>query len=407
MAVAVIVGAGASGTSAALALREVGWTGPIHLIGDEQYVPYDRRLLSKPGKSKSATLRSMVTADQLKSAEINLCLGIEVIKIDRLNKVVHLADGGECPYDKLLLALGSAPVIPKCIGSEQIRSISSFDDARWLTTAVAPDCRVLIVGAGFVGLELGATLRSWGADVTIVELRQHVLRNLAPAAISDRIVSTHCREGIDFRFGQSVRSVDGPSVTLGDGSILGVDLVIAAIGSKPKSKLAVASGLRTDGGIIVNRQFQSSDKSIYAAGDCSVLSTVEGVEYQNSSGWMSAIAQGESAAKCMVGSIDEPRREFPLISRQYDFELQIAGHTRNDDEFITREGIGSTAVFGFSRDCVLTGVSGWGDPQETTSIIEAATPLIGRRFGPLRYRLADRNVNFRKLLRTSRKSSGT
>lgn len=403
MKAAVVIGAGACGTHAALALRHEGWAGPIHLIGAETYCPYDRSVLSKPGNSPRAILRLISNPSTYDSEKITLHVGSNAVSIDAAKKTVALNDGTYVAYEKLLIATGARPLELSCEGHERARTISTFEDAQWLSSAAAVGKNAVIVGSGLLGMELAATLRTWGLNVTIIEVEKRGLNETIPQEFADRLVGHHCSEGVTFRFGRRVRHIGSESVELDDGSRVVADLVISAIGTRSRTAIAQTCDLTVDRGIVVNQRFQTTDPAIFAAGDCAIICDSENLKPFRSSHWLTAKSQGEAAARSMLNK-DPGCLVLPTIkSSQYDMMLLISGSPLGGDEIIVRAGADYTLLFNIDMEGRVMGVSALGKSGSVDAIMQSAEPLISRRFGEGRFRLADANTDLRKLLRRTRK----
>ena len=399
-----IIGSGVCGTNAALTLRREGWDGPIDLIGDEPFYPYDRTALSKPGSSPSAVLRLITEPSAFEVRRISFHMGKKATSIDASKKMVHLDDGSCIEFEKLLIATGARPRKLNCEGYERAHTISNFEDAQWLTSMATPGKSVVLVGAGLLGLELAATLNGWGLKVAIVEAELRALANTVPPELADRLVSRHCSEGATFRFGRRVRSINPHSVELDDGSSIEADFVIAAIGHAPRTNIAKTCDLGGDHGIIVDQRFRTDDSCIFAAGDCAVVSGVAGMKSVRSEHWLTAKAQGEGAARSMLGKEIGNRGPLRILSHQYDLMLATVGSPLRGAETVARTTRDYTLLFNFDLDGTALGVSALGKTGSIDTIMGKASSLVGRRFGQGRFRLADTGADIGSLLRTSRKT---
>ncbi len=258
----VIIGAGECGVRAAFALRESGFDGDISILSSEHWLPYERPPLSKSGTSEPKPIRAMSDYD---AAHIDLYLGLEVEAIHPTVKQVQ-AGGNTLAYDKLLLATGAQarrePAFASC------HTLRTADDAAVLLNRLAAGQRVGIIGAGFIGLELAATARLSGADVSVFQVGPQVLARAVPHQIADMVTVRHRAEGVHLRLDAPVVAADATSITLACGERLTFDTVIAGIGSVPNVDLAQRAGLWVKNGIQVDHCLRTSDPNIFAAGDC-------------------------------------------------------------------------------------------------------------------------------------------
>jgi 3-phenylpropionate/trans-cinnamate dioxygenase ferredoxin reductase component len=258
----VIIGAGECGVRAAFALQETGFDGEITILGSERQLPYERPPISKNGGLVPKPIRA--TADY-QVARIDLRLGAEVEAIHPIEKHVQVG-GGILTYDKLLIATGArARLEPAFAGCRTMRT--SVDAAELLPRLVHGQ-RLGIIGAGFIGLELAATARSAGADVSVFQVGPQVLARAVPHQIADLVADRHCAEGVQLHLDASVVAADATSITLANGERRTFDTVIAGIGSVPNVELALRAGLRVKNGITVDHCLRTSDPHVFAAGDC-------------------------------------------------------------------------------------------------------------------------------------------
>jgi 3-phenylpropionate/trans-cinnamate dioxygenase ferredoxin reductase subunit len=388
----VIVGAGLAGAKTAEALRGQGFAGRITLVGNEAHRPYDRPPLSKEylaGKSD----RDAVFVHQpgwYADNDIDLRLGFEVTGIDRRARQVRLAGSEAIGYDRLLLATGSSPRRLPLPGADAagVHHLRRLEDSEALQNVIRQSERLVVIGAGWIGLEVAATARTAGLDVTVVEAAPlPLLRVLGPevAAVFARLHRDH---GVDLRFQAQVSEithsagqVDG--VRLGDGSHLPADAVLVAIGVEPNIGLAVDAGLDVHNGIVVDDALHTNDAHILAAGDVAnafhpLLGRHIRVEH-----WANALNQGPAAARTMLGGTD-PYDTLPYFySDQYDVGMEYAGHARTWDRVVfrgdpaTREFI----AFWIVEDRVVAGmnVNVWDVIDDIQGLIRARVAVDDRR----------------------------
>lgn len=403
----VIVGAGECGARAALALRDEGYTGPVTLIGAEPHLPYERPPLSKDTMSDEAEpiLKHVAAPERLAEAGIAHLVSTEVRSIDRQAKRVILADGISLDYEKLLLATGSSPRrLPLAETSRRCVYLRTFDDALAIRTHLRAGVRVVIVGGGFIGLELAASARQLGCPVTVVEAQPRILMRGVPAEIAEIIHAAHAAMGVHFFCGKGITAIEdvvaGVRIQLADGHAVEGDLCIVGIGAVPNVMLAEATGLVIDNGIAVDAYLRSSDPSIFAAGDCcSFPLALYGGRRVRLEAWRNAQEQGALAARNMLGA-GEAHSAVPWFwSDQYDLGLQIAGLPDEGVEIVRREmGEGSMILFHLAVDGRLVAASGIGPGNAVARDIRLAEMLIAKRAYPPREKLAAPDTKLKALL---------
>ncbi len=330
----VIVGASLAGAKAAETLREEGFDGTVVLIGEETERPYERPPLSKGyllGKAAKSSI--YVHEDAWYAARgINLLLGTAVTAIDRSGGRVELADGSAIGYDRLLLTTGASPRRLDVPGGDLggVRYLRTAGDSERLGAALADAGRVVIVGAGWIGLEVAAAAREQGCDVTVVEPEPGVLlRSLGPE-VAGTFEELHRVHGVTFRFGEGVTELRGAAgrvtaAITSAGAELPADLVVVGIGAVPNTALASVAGLEVSNGIIVDAALRTSDPAIWAAGDVAnafnpLLGRRIRVEH-----WANALNGGPAAARSMLGQEVSYDRVPYFFSDQYELGMETCG----------------------------------------------------------------------------------
>ncbi|KRE39132.1 hypothetical protein ASG73_01925 [Janibacter sp. Soil728] len=327
----VVVGAGECGTHAAMALRDKGFDGEITLIGRESVHAYERPPLSKGALAvDEMALVHPWTPEQLAQAHIDLRLGVEVMGIDlEAGTVTTTADAGgeeEIPWDRLLLALGSDP---RRLQLDEVTYLRTHEDAEALRALLHPDGHLLVVGAGFIGLEIAAGARERGMDVTVVEAGSRALGRIVPEEVAAQVVALHEAHGVPLRVATTVtglrREGDRVRAVLSDGDELLVDAVVAGIGATPTTALAEAAGLLVDDGIVVDEALRTSDPRVFAAGDCASFPDARSGGRVRLESWRNAHDQAETAAASMLGQTEAHVAVPWFWSDQYDQMLSVAG----------------------------------------------------------------------------------
>ena len=339
----VIVGAGHAGSQAAASLRQEGYDGRIALLSDEHDLPYHKPPLSKAFlKAPENPALVLRNADFYGDNDIEIVFGATVAEIDRAGRTVRLADGSTMPYAQLVLATGSRPRIPPLPGAtlDGIVSLRTLSDARRLNELRGKAGDVVIVGGGFIGMELAHTLTALGHAVTVVEAAPRVLARSVAPAVSGHVNARSTASGIDIVLGAKVTAFEGANgrvthVRLGDGHVLPADLVILGVGAAPNVETAVAAGLRQDNGIAVDAHMRSSDPSILAIGDCTSFSHWQAGRQLRLESVQNATDQAKNAAKTIAGRPVPYRDVAWFWSDQGDMKLQTAGLAFDCDRLVT------------------------------------------------------------------------
>lgn len=402
----VIIGAGECGARAAFALREKGFQGKVTLVGTEPFAPYERPSLSKSSLSELQEPKLVAAKEKYQQSGIELLTGMDAVAIDLERKSVSLSSGQEIAYDKLLIATGASarrlPGMPA--QSRHIMSLRTHHDAVVIRRYLEPGKHVLIIGGGFIGLEVAATARSLGARATLVEGLERVLKRGVPQEIAEVISARHALEGVDLRCGVAIAGVEesdtGVTIELETGEILDADLVLVGIGAVPNTDLAERSGLAIENGIAVDQYLQTSAAGVYAAGDCcSFPLALYGDRRVRLESWRNAQEQGTLAAANMMG-ISEPVSSVPWFwSDQYDLTLQIAGLAEGAVTHLRREiGEGSFIVFHLDADGRLLAASGVGPGNSVARDIRLAEMLIAARARPDPAALVAPGIKLKSLL---------
>jgi 3-phenylpropionate/trans-cinnamate dioxygenase ferredoxin reductase subunit len=404
----IIVGAGECGARAAFALRENGYAGPVTLVGEEAHLPYERPPLSKDALhgEEEPEPKWVGLAGRFAEQGISVLTGREAVEIDRSAKTVRLSDGSALAYDRLLLATGALPrklplaadAGPRCV------TLRSFDDALAIRRLLVAGMRLVVIGGGFIGLELAASAAKRGAAVTVIEAQPRVLMRGVPEEIASVVAERHRAEGADIWAGAAIASIsgdaDGARVALADGTELAADLLVVGIGAVPVTGLAEAAGLAIDNGIAVDRHLRTSDPDIFAAGDCcSFPLEIYGGRRVRLESWRNAQEQGTLAAKNMLGA-EEPISAVPWFwSDQHDLTLQIAGLAEGAERHIRRDlGDAAFILFHLAPDGRLLAASGIGPGNAVARDIRLAEMLIAKHARPDPKALASPDVKLKSLL---------
>ncbi len=402
----VIVGAGECGARAAFSLREKGFEDEISLIGTEPIAPYERPPLSKGGSGDAPEPKFVAALERYREQSIDLRLDATVTAINPAGKTIRLADGQTLHYDKLLLTTGAtARSFPGVDGAcHRIRMLRTHADAVALHAGLHPGRHIAIIGGGFIGLELAATARLRGAEVTVIEGLPRVLKRGVPEEIAEAITKRHRQEGVDIRCGQGIQAVheeaDKVVVRLANGEIISADLLLVGIGALPNVTLAAQAGLVIDNGIAVNERLETSIADIYAAGDCcSFPLALYGGRRVRLESWRNAQEQADLAAANMLGEGTEISAVPWFWSDQYDLTLQIAGLADEAAVHVRRDlDDGAFILFHLDGQGRLLAASGIGRGNAIARDIRLAEMLIAVRAHPDRDALAASTVKLKSLL---------
>lgn len=403
----VIVGAGQAGAAAAIALREEGWQDLIVLIDNESLGPYERPPLSKATLLEETDFgpKLLATPEHLAKLSVTYFQGCNVVSIDRAAHTVKLSDGTRLTYERLLLATGASPRklnIPAAQRS-RVATLRTYADALFIRRSIGPGCEAVIIGGGFIGLEVAASAVARGASVTVIEAGPRLLTRAVPAPIAELIRAKHELSGVRIETGSTVERVDAleghAKIILADGRTHLADLVVVGIGAAPNIELALAAGLAVDNGIAVDEMLATSDPDIFAAGDCCSFPHRLYGERIRLEAWRNAQRQGAAAAANLLGA-NRPYDDVPWFwSDQYDEVLQIAGLYREEHVSVARNlGAKGQLLFYLAADGRLTAACGFGSLGAIAKEIRFAELLIGRRLAPKAEALADPAINLKSLL---------
>jgi 3-phenylpropionate/trans-cinnamate dioxygenase ferredoxin reductase subunit len=339
----VIVGAGLAGAKAAEALRGLGFDGDITLIGAEARRPYERPPLSKDYLQGNATIDKVFVHPEAWYTQhrVDLRLGTTVSAVDRRAYEVVTGSGERVRYDKLLLATGSSPRRLTVPGAdlENVLYLRTVEDSDRMKQALAPGIRVVVIGAGWIGLETAAAARAAGADVTVLVNAELPLLRVLGSQIARVFADLHRDHDVDLRCGVSVTGIRSTAhgssvaaVTLAEGTEVPADLVIVGIGAIPNIELASAGGLQIDNGIVVDQQLRTSDPDVHAAGDIANAYHPFLAKHLRVEHWANALHQPAIAADAMIGGGSAYERLPYFFTDQYDLGMEYTGYVEKPNE---------------------------------------------------------------------------
>jgi 3-phenylpropionate/trans-cinnamate dioxygenase ferredoxin reductase component len=386
----VIVGAGHAGVQAAASLREDGFEGEIVLISDEQELPYQRPPLSKAFLKGEMDIHGLPLRAEayFRDQRIDLRLGVAAARIDRVQRRVETSDGRAIEYGHLILATGSRhrPLDVSGVDLPGVYKLRTIVDAKVIRARLASGLKLVVIGAGFVGLEIAATAAALGADVTVVEIARLMGRAVSPF-LSDFYLKAHGAFGARFRIGRGVAEIRGraraEAVALTDGEVLPADLFVVGVGVMAEDRLARECGLECANGVVVDALLATSDPAISAIGDCADFPNAALGFRTRLESVQNAVDQGKCVAARIVG---KPRAYGALAwfwSDQGDLKLTIAGLSHGVDKWVVRGDPATRAfsTFGFreGRLAVVESVNRAGDHAAAKRILGAGKILTAEQ----------------------------
>ncbi len=362
----IIIGGGQAGGQTAGCLRAGGFEGRIILIGEETYIPYERPPLSKGLLSGETPIEKtyLRNAEFYETRNIELMLDTRVSSIDRDSKTVHLENGKSLNYDKLVIATGSKVRHISLPGADKrgVFYVRTIADTLAIQQTMKAGANLVLVGAGYIGLEVAAVGIEAGCKVTVLEALDRVMARVAAPEVSDFYENVHLTAGVDLRKNVRISAFTGDDhvtgVQLEDGSIVPADLIVVGIGIMPDTELASAAGLEVENGIVVDEFGQTSDPNIWAAGDVTNHPNAILGQRIRLESVQNAMSQGKTVADAMCGN-PSPYAEVPWFwSDQYDLKLQIAGLWEPTDTVVLRGDV-STRKFSvyYLRDGAVVAVN--------------------------------------------------
>lgn len=402
-----VVGAGLAGAKAVEALRQAGFDGSVTLVGREAERPYDRPPLSKDFlRGELPRERVFVhPAGFYEENKVELRTGTEVTELDLDGGVATAvtADGRaeRFPFDALVLSTGSAPRRLPLPGAdlEGVHLLREIEDSERLHEAIAHASRVVVIGAGWIGCEVAASARQMGVDVDLVDVARLPLERQLGPEIAALYRDLHADHGVALHLSTGVEAIRGSGraeeVVLADGTRLAADVVVVGVGAVPHLELAVAAGLETGDGVLVDRHLQASHPAVYCAGDIAAVDhPVVGTRLRLEH-WSGALNQGPVAARNLLGANEDYVKVPYFYSDQYDFGMEFAGHAASYDEVVFRGDPGGRKFIAFFLDAGRVVAAMNANVWDVTDDLQR---LVASHARPPREKLVDPEVELASLL---------
>jgi 3-phenylpropionate/trans-cinnamate dioxygenase ferredoxin reductase component len=402
MPTVVIVGGNLTGGAAITTLRSEGFDGRIVVVGEELHPPYERPPLSK------GYLRGEENRDQTllhpeawyREQDVELRLGASAARLDPADRAIELSTEERVPYDQLLVATGgrNRPLDVPGAGLEGVHALRTLEDADRIRAEAGPGRTAVVVGAGFIGCEVAASLRQLGAEVDVVEALEAPLLRAVGLEVGRVIEGIHRDHGVRFHFGEGIQRFEGGhrverAVTTG-GRRLDCDFVVVGVGIQPNVEWLEGSGVQVDNGVLVDERCRTSVEDVYAAGDVAnhwhpLFRRRLRVEH-----WDNALKQGAAVARSILGSSDPFDDPHWFWSDQYEHELQSVGSAPDWNEMVVRGSMEARDfVIFYLKDGIVEAVVGLNrgkDVRRSTALVRARRPVD-------RALLRDEDVDLKRL----------
>jgi len=403
----VVIGASYAGIQGALSARDAGYAEPITVVADEAWLPYQRPPLSKDFLTELATEESLVLRDKafFDNKGIDLILGVRATDIDRQSRKILLGGHSALSFDKLLIGTGSHARKLAVPGADLggVRYLRTMQDAIELKASLRDASEIVVVGGGFIGLEVAASAGKLGKKVTVLESSSRLLERAVSPVVSEFLLDMHLQHGVDVMLGETVVSINGQngrvtSVSCGNSARLQADLILVGVGGLPNDQIAKDAGLDCSNGIAVDDHGRSSDPDIFAAGDCATHYNTFARDWLRLESVQNAQDQAKAAGLAIAGGTG-PYDSVPRFwSDQYDAKLQIVGISRNFDDQAIRGSIedGKFSVFYYrqGRLIAVDSVNRSGDQM-------AARRMIAGGISPSPDQIRDASFDLKSLLKSA------
>jgi 3-phenylpropionate/trans-cinnamate dioxygenase ferredoxin reductase component len=415
----VIIGAGECAARAVSSLREQGFSGTVTMLGNEDTLPYERPPLSKGALMVDSPPKPTIAMSDARLNELGVDFEANdaAVSVDRDRRVVHTASGQAHPYDRLLFATGARSRELPLSDTDGVFTLRTLADTVRLQSALSKGSSVAIIGGGFIGLEVAASVRTIGAKVTVMELGQHVMARAVPTSVAALVENRHRAEGVDLRLEVGVEAISrtkngGYQLTLTDSSQVVADVVVAGIGAIPETALAAACGLSVDNGIVADQYLRTSDAAIFAAGDCvnfpHPLYDNRRVRLET---WQTAHDHGALVGINMLHGLGSETSQqvadtVPWFwSDQYDLTLQVTGLAIGTKTCVRIRPDGVAIEFNLDGQGRLLAASAVATGSSVAKDIRLAKMLIAQRAHPSVDSLIDPAIGLKSLLGTPASSA--
>jgi 3-phenylpropionate/trans-cinnamate dioxygenase ferredoxin reductase component len=403
----VVIGASYAGIQGALSARDAGYAEPITVVADEAWLPYQRPPLSKDFLTEQMTEENLVLRDEafFVNKGIGLILGVRAIDIDRHSRKIRLGNNSALTFDKLLIGTGSHARRLAVPGADLdgVRYLRTMQDAIDLKASLRAASEIVVVGGGFIGLEVAASACKLGKKVTALESASRLLERAVSSTVSEFLLDMHSQHGVDVKLGETVLSTNGQngrvtSVSCKNNAEIRADLVLVGVGGLPNDQIARDAGLDCRNGIAVDDHGRSSDPNIFAAGDCATHYNSFARDWLRLESVQNAQDQAKAAGLAIAGRIG-PYNSVPRFwSDQYDAKLQIVGISRNFDGQAIRGSIadGKFSVFYYTQGKLIA-VDSINRPGDQM----AARRMIAGGISPTADQIKDTSFDFKSLLKSA------
>lgn len=402
----IVVGGGQAGGRCAMTLRTKGYQGDILLLGDEPDPPYRRPPLSKTVLLGENTVEDGYFRPLAEYADHDIEVRLEqsVEEVDTDGRRVRLGGGSSEAFDQLVLATGASPRALPVPGHDldRVFLLRTAGDARAIKAQLLPERRIVIIGGGFIGLEVAASARRLGCRVIVLEAQDRILSRSVPADAAGAVARVHADQGVEIRTGIRLEAFQGngavAGVVLSDGEVIEADAVIVGIGITPNTGLADRAGLEVSDGIVTDEFGRASVSGIHAAGDCAACYLPRYRRHVRLESFQNADQQGMNVAATIAG---EPAGYDPVPfvwSDQYQHVLQTAGFPGEGDHHVQRGSVDdrNLVMFSFSGGRFV-GVTGWGQGRLIAKDIRGAQSLMQKGVHPDPEQLADPDIVIKDL----------
>lgn len=403
----VIVGGGQAGGRCAMTLRTKGYEGGILLIGDEAHPPYRRPPLSKTVLLGENTVEDGYFRPLADYADNDIEVRLEqrVGEVDVDRQQVRFGGGGREDFDYLVLATGATPRTLSLPGRDldRVFLLRTAGDAGAIREQLQPERRIVIIGGGFIGLEVASSARQLGCRVTVLEAQERILSRSVPADAARAVAQVHGDEGVEIRTGVRIESFSGQGsvegVVLAGGEIVPADAVVVGIGITPNTALAEAAGLEVADGIVTDQYGRACIDNVFAAGDCAACYLPRYRRHVRLESFQNADQQGMNTAATIAG---QPAGYDPVPfvwSDQYRRVLQTAGFPGEGDRHVPRGSVAeqNLVLFSFAGERFV-GVTGWGQGKLIAKDIRYSQSLMQKGIDPDPDQLADPDVAVKDLI---------